>query len=136
MSGIAPGQVAKWQVSAFAGALLCFLWWIAWTHGGNLLAGAIYSMFLTCWLSGPAAAAALLANTSRLGWTSWCYVFAETTLICSTVWLLVPLFLFPDAQNGIALMFLPLLQYMGLLMYALSVALVRMIVGRARSSST
>jgi hypothetical protein len=122
---IEPGQVAKWLLLAFAGSVLCFLVWMIWNKEGGLLPRLLFCVLVACWLCAPAAVAALLVASSGRDWISWSYLVAQVAVIGSAVWLLVPLFLIPDAQNGIALMFFPLIQGVGLIIYALMVSLVR-----------
>jgi len=127
MDGARLSQIARWLLGAFACAMLILSAMLTFEKGADILPGIAYSAFLTCWLSAPAALAVLLVASCRRLSTSWAYLFAESIVIASSILLLLPLFLVPDAQNGIALAFLPIVQGGLLLLYAAAVWLVQVL---------
>ena len=54
--------------------------------------------------------------------------------VCSTVWLWTMLILKPDAQNGIAMVFFPVIQFAALLAYTLMVLAITFFLRRRHSA--
>lgn len=112
----APAPLAKWLLIVFAVGVLAFRLWNA-----DALDVVFLSFAFLPWITGPAALAALLIVRAKSGVEAWFFFGAEVAAVCSTVWLWTMLILKPDAQNGIAMMFFPAVQFAALLAYALSV---------------
>lgn len=126
-------QIAKWLLAVFASMLLLSLLGLVLRTGEEFVLGIAYSVFLACWLSMPAALAALFVTASTRIWTSSVYLTAQVTVFVSSAWLLPPAFLIPDAQNGIALVLLPIFQAGAVLVCAGVVWLVQALTTRSRT---
>lgn len=71
------------------------------------------------YLIGPAILAHFLVLKSPLAWQKWTFVIAVVAIVSTMAWLIMSMLRNPDAQDGIALLFFPALQLMGLLLVAL-----------------
>jgi len=117
MGNVTTGKVAKFLLVVSACGLLGALIWKVACNPDDIVPGMIYSIFLACWLSGPPALATWLVGRSVSNFSSWFYLAAEVAVIGWTGVLMVRMLALPDAQDGIALMFLPLMQYAGLMAF-------------------
>jgi hypothetical protein len=107
VSELNPTAVSKWLGLAYAGGVILFLLWNADAPDVVLL-----SFLFLPWIIGPAGLAAIGAKLSLSKGGAWAFLFLEMLIIGSTIWLWFHLIVVaPDAQNGIAMMFFPVLQY-------------------------
>lgn len=107
MKKLRPTILAKWLGLAYAGGMILFLFWSA-----DALDVALLGILLTPWILGPAGLAAFGAKQSNSRVGAWAFFILEASVIGSTIWLLINLFVVaPDPQNGIAFMLFPLWQY-------------------------
>ena len=98
---------------------------------GDWRAALILTAFVP-WIVGPTAIVALLAVRSTSRRRAWSHLGAEVVVVGSSAVLWVWLFLRPDAQNGIAIVVFPVVQYAGVLLWCLGVFVAAMFMrGRA-----
>jgi hypothetical protein len=113
--------VAKWLGLAYAGALALFLLWAA-----DAPEAVLFSLFVLPWIVGPAALAAGGAALSPSRGEARAFLILEALVVGSTILLWFHLIVVaPDAQNGIAMMFFPLLQYAAVALFWLSRSFLR-----------
>lgn len=116
---IEPAAIARWLLIIYAVGVLALLEVpaiSAWRGGqADLL---VWSLPLLAWIVGPAALGAVLVRRAKSRVEAWLFVGAEVAAVGSVVWLGIVLFLAkPDAQNGIAMILFPAVQYAVLLSY-------------------
>lgn len=133
MGRVRLSLLATWVGAAYACVLLLSLFVLVLGKGGGVFPGLLYSVFLACWLSLPAALAASFVTSSKHVWTARAYFAAQLLVVASSAWLLPPVFLIADAQNGIALAFLTFLQGGAVLLFAGLVWLVQTLTLRCRA---
>lgn len=120
-----PAAIAKWLLVAYAAGVLVLLGVpavIALSAGYPDV--ILSSVPILAWIVGPAALAALLAARAKSTAEAWLFVGAESAGVASTAWLSAVLFLSTGSQNaqsGIALLILPLIQWAAVLPYASAV---------------
>ena len=129
MQTLTASTVGKWTLVAFTASMFAFNLWKADAWDVIVLGVA----FLP-WLVGPAAIAAYLAKRAPNGWVAWAFVVVEIAVAASTIALWSDLLLHPDAQNGIAMMFFPALQFAAVLVTGLLIKMAAVVFG-TRSSS-
>lgn len=125
-SDFSPSSVAVKLLAAFATAVLLVLLAILFTKRGpqdGFLPTLFFSLFTTAWVAGPAALAAGFANLLKPVGLAWSFVGLQILTILSTAILMVPLFFYPDAQNGIVIAFVPIAQYLAIFAFLLLVVL-------------
>jgi hypothetical protein len=124
-----PAPLAKWLLIVFSVGVLAFNLWNA-----DALDVVFLSFAFLPWIVGPAALAALFVARAKSSVEAWFLFGAEVAVVCSTVWLWTMLILKPDAQNGIAMVFFPAVQFAALLAYALSVLAIAFFLRRRHSA--
>jgi hypothetical protein len=113
MKRVKPVALCKWLGLAYAAALMLFLLWNA--DSPDVV---LFSFVFLPWLVGPAAFAALGARMSQSLAEAWSFFGLEIAMIGSTACLWFYLIaVAPDAQNGIAMMLFPALQYAAVLAF-------------------
>ncbi len=84
----------------------------------------LLSFLFLPWIVGPAGLAAIGAKLSPSEGGAWAFLIVEALIIGSTIWLWFHFIVVaPDAQNGIAMMFFPVLQYAAVALFFLLAAL-------------
>jgi hypothetical protein len=107
VSELDPTAVSKWLGLAYAGGVILFSLWNADAPDVVLL-----SFLFLPWIIGPAGLAAIGAKLSSSEGGAWAFLILEVLIIGSTIWLWFHLIVVaPDAQNGIAMLLFPALQY-------------------------
>lgn len=118
MKPISPATLSKWPALAFGLAIGFILLWKPHTSGA-----ALFGLVTTSWVVGPAWLSALGVRYASSRVATWAFLGAEWLVIASTAWLWVYLVaVAPDAQNGIALIIFPILQYAAVTLVFLVVA--------------
>ena len=113
-----PTAVSKWLGLAYAGGVILFLLW-----GLDAPDVVSLSFLFLPWIVGPAALAAIGAKLSSSEGGAWAFLILEAMIIGSTIWLWFYLIVVaPDAQNGIAMLLFPGLQYAAVALFFLLAA--------------
>ena len=123
------GVIAKWLLIVFAVGVLAFDLWNA--DAPDVIVG---SFVLLPWFVGPAALAALMVARARSGVEAWLFVGAEAAAVFSTIGLWITLLFIraghANSENGIAILFFPLIQFPAVLAYALCVLIAALFLAR------
>lgn len=114
-----PVVIGNWVLIIYATAVFAVL-----LSSADALDVLLWDVPVLLWIVSPAAFARLMAGRAKATVEAWLFVGAETTLIASTACLCAMLFINTgsnNAQSGMALLMLPLLQFAGLSVYMLIV---------------
>jgi hypothetical protein len=104
---IRPSSAALWLGLAYAAAVALVL-----------VKGSAEAVWFLPWIVGPAAVAAFGVRFSPSPRAAWAFFAFEAAVIGSTAWLWVDLLIIaPDAQNGIAMMLFPGVQFVAVLLW-------------------
>ena len=126
MTGSAkPRAVAKWVVIGYAFAILAFL-----LINADAADSALLGLIFWPWLAGPALLAAFATYRAETRWAAWSCVVVLLLVPLSFAALLIYLDTYPDAQNGIAVVIFPALQFAFVTAAVLIVAVIEHLLGR------
>jgi len=115
MSKLEPTAVSKWLGLAYTGGIAVFLFW-----GADAPDVVLLSFLFLSWIVGPAWLAAIGAMLSPSETGARAFLVFEALIVSSTILLWFDLIVIaPDAQNGIAMMLWPVLQYTAVALFFL-----------------
>jgi predicted membrane protein len=127
-----PKSLAKWIALSFSIAALCYQ-----LISADALDVVILSVIFLPWIVGPVLLAAFLVRYASSTWESWSILVTEVTVIGSTIALWIYLWMNSDAQNGIAMLLFPVVQFAGVIgAFLIILAVSAMIERRKNADST
>jgi hypothetical protein len=127
-----PKSLAKWFALSFSIAALCCQ--LITADAPDVV---ILGMIFLPWIVGPVLLAAFLVRYASSTWGSWAILMIEVTVIGSTIALWIYLWMHADAQNGIAMLLFPVVQFAGVLgAFLIIIAVSAMIERRKNADST
>ena len=115
MSKLEPAAVSKWLGLAYTGGIAAFSLW-----GADAPDVVLLSFLFLPWIVGPVWLAAIGATLSLSESGARAFLLFEGLIMSSTILLWFHLIVIaPDAQNGIAMMLFPILQYAAVALFFL-----------------
>jgi len=114
-----PRVISMWLGLAYAGGVILFLLW-----GADAPEVVLLDFQFLPWIVGPAAFAAGGSDLSPSEGGAWAFLILEALIIGSTIWVWFYLIVIePDAQNGVAMILFPILQYAAVAVFFILAAL-------------
>ncbi len=104
-------SVARWLLLLYTLGVLAYL-----LPGAEMI-NVLTTIVLLPWFVGPAAIAGAMVSRSAPRPMAWAFLVGECAVIASTIWFYSMMYMHPDGQNGIAVAFLPGLQFIGVALY-------------------
>ena len=107
MTSARASSAAVWLGVVYSGAVAWFL-----LSGADAPDVVVLSIVFLPWIIGPAALAAFGAAFSKSAGAAWAFFSVEVAVIASTAsaWTYL-IVIAPDAQNGVAMLLFPVVQY-------------------------
>jgi hypothetical protein len=124
-----PKVLGKWLALGFAVGTLCFG-----LSNADALDVVVLNIVLLPWIVGPVLMAAFFVRRASTSGTAWSLLMVEVGAAGSMIALWTYLIVHSDAQNGIAMLLFPVVQFPAVIVMTLLVIALQELVKRIRSS--